>query len=37
LGAVNVELTTDDLIQLDAATATVRVHGSRGTGDEQYL
>jgi aryl-alcohol dehydrogenase-like predicted oxidoreductase len=36
LGAVAVELTSDDLREIDAAAATIEVHGARGTGHERY-
>jgi aryl-alcohol dehydrogenase-like predicted oxidoreductase len=36
LGAVNIELTDDDLAEIDAATAKMEIHGGRGMGREQY-
>src|SRR5205807_1835340 len=37
LGAVAIELTLDDLREIDTATSRVNVQGARGTGQEQYL
>jgi aryl-alcohol dehydrogenase-like predicted oxidoreductase len=36
LGAVAIELTSDDLHEIDAATSKINVQGARGTGQEQY-
>ena len=36
LGAVAVELSPEDLREIDAATSRIQVHGARGTGHEQY-
>ena len=36
LGAVNVELTAEDLGEINASTSNIEVHGARGTGCEQY-
>jgi aryl-alcohol dehydrogenase-like predicted oxidoreductase len=36
LGAVDVDLTPDDLLEIDAATSKIEVRGARGTGREQY-
>ena len=37
IGALAVELTVDELRELDAATATFEVRGDRGTGRERYV
>jgi aryl-alcohol dehydrogenase-like predicted oxidoreductase len=37
LGAVAVELTPDDLREVDAAASKIEVHGARGTGQERYV
>jgi hypothetical protein len=37
LGAVAIELMSDDLREIEAATFKIEVHGDRETGDEQYL
>lgn len=37
LGAAAVELTADDLRDIDAAAATIEVHGARGSGHERYV
>ena len=37
LGAVAVELTVDDLREIEAASAKIEVQGARGTGKEQYI
>ena len=37
LGAVSVELSQDDLKELDAATSNFEVQGARGTGQERYV
>jgi aryl-alcohol dehydrogenase-like predicted oxidoreductase len=36
LGAAAIELTPDDLREIDAATSGIEVTGARGTGREQY-
>jgi diketogulonate reductase-like aldo/keto reductase len=36
LAAASLELTDDDVRELDDVTATFAVHGGRGTGQEQY-
>jgi aryl-alcohol dehydrogenase-like predicted oxidoreductase len=36
LGALPIELTSDDLREIDAARVKIKVHGARGTGQEQY-
>src|SRR5881296_3455698 len=37
LGALGVQFTTDELLEIDRATSKIQVHGARGTGAEQYL
>ena len=37
LGAVAIELTPDDLHEIDAAASKIKVQGTRGTGKEQYV
>jgi aryl-alcohol dehydrogenase-like predicted oxidoreductase len=37
LGAVAIELTPDDLREIDAASLNIKVQGARGTGQEQYV
>ncbi|MBV8135094.1 MAG: aldo/keto reductase [Deltaproteobacteria bacterium] len=37
LGAVDVEITSDDLREIDEAASKIHVHGARGTGQEEYL
>lgn len=37
LGAVSIELTSDDLREIETAASRVKVQGARGTGQEQYL
>ena len=37
LGAVEVEITSDDLREIDEAASKIHVHGARGTGQEEYL
>jgi aryl-alcohol dehydrogenase-like predicted oxidoreductase len=37
IGATTVELTADDLCAIDAAAATIAVHGARGFGHERYM
>ena len=37
LGAVAIELTADDLREIDTATSKIEVRGARGTGKEQYV
>jgi aryl-alcohol dehydrogenase-like predicted oxidoreductase len=37
LGAVAIELTSDDLREIATASAKIRVQGARGTGKEQYV
>ena len=37
IGATTVELTADDLRDIDAAAATIEVHGARGSGHERYV
>jgi aryl-alcohol dehydrogenase-like predicted oxidoreductase len=37
IGAVAIELTADDLRAIDAAAATIEVHGARGSGHERYV
>ncbi len=37
IGAAAVELTADDLRDIDAAAATIEVHGARGSGHERYV
>jgi len=36
LGAADIELTAEDLRELDSLLSTIAVHGARGTGSEQY-
>jgi aryl-alcohol dehydrogenase-like predicted oxidoreductase len=36
LGAVAIELASDDLREIEAAAAEIKVQGARGTGDERY-
>jgi aryl-alcohol dehydrogenase-like predicted oxidoreductase len=36
LGAAEIELTADDLLEIDTASSTIAVKGARGTGREQY-
>ena len=36
LGAIAIELTSDDLREIDTATSKINVQGARGTGQEQY-
>jgi hypothetical protein len=36
IGATTVELTADDLRDIDTA-ATIEVHGARGSGHERYV
>jgi aryl-alcohol dehydrogenase-like predicted oxidoreductase len=37
LGAVAIELTPEDLHEIDAAASKIKVQGARGTGKEQYV
>ncbi len=37
VGAASIELTSDDLRQIDRATSEIKVQGARGTGREQYV
>jgi aryl-alcohol dehydrogenase-like predicted oxidoreductase len=37
LGAVAIELTSDDLREIATASSKIRVQGARGTGKEQYV
>jgi aryl-alcohol dehydrogenase-like predicted oxidoreductase len=37
LGAVEIDMTPDDLCEIDVAVSKITVHGARGTGQEQYL
>ncbi len=37
LGAVSIELTSDDLREIDTATSRIKVQGARGIGQEEYL
>jgi aryl-alcohol dehydrogenase-like predicted oxidoreductase len=37
IGAMAIELTPDELHDINAAIATIKVQGKRGTGNEQYL
>ncbi len=37
IGAAAVELTADDVRDIDAAAATIEVHGARGSGHERYV
>ena len=37
IGAVAIELTADDLREIDAAASKINVQGARGTGKEQYV
>ena len=37
LGAVAIELTSDDLHEIDTATSRIEVQGARGTGQERYV
>jgi aryl-alcohol dehydrogenase-like predicted oxidoreductase len=37
LGAIAIELTSDDLREIDTVTSKIEVQGARGTGQEQYL
>jgi diketogulonate reductase-like aldo/keto reductase len=36
LGALEVQFTADELVEIDRATSKIQVHGARGTGTEQY-
>jgi aryl-alcohol dehydrogenase-like predicted oxidoreductase len=36
LGATNIELTPEDLSEINASASNIEVHGARGTGHEQY-
>jgi len=36
LGAVAIELTSEDRREIDTASAKIEVHGARGTGQEHY-
>ena len=36
LAAAGIDLTLEDLRELDGVTASIRVHGARGTGSESY-
>ena len=36
LGAATIELTPDDLREINSAASKIAVHGTRGTGQEQY-
>jgi hypothetical protein len=37
LGAVAIELASDDLCEIDTAISNIRVQGARGTGHERYV
>lgn len=37
IGATTVELSAEDLRAIDAAAATIAVHGARGSGHERYV
>ena len=37
LGALEVQFTTAELLEIDRATSKIQVHGARGTGTEEYL
>ena len=37
LGAAEIELTAEDLTEIDSAASSIQVHGARGTGREQYV
>jgi len=37
LGAVAIELTSDDLSEIATATSKIEVQGARGTGQERYV
>ena len=37
LAAVAIELTSDDLREIDTATSKIMVHGVRGTGQDRYV
>jgi aryl-alcohol dehydrogenase-like predicted oxidoreductase len=37
LGAAAIELTPDDLREIETATSEIEVQGARGTGNEQYV
>ena len=37
LGALEVQFTTAELLEIDQATSKMQVHGARGTGTEEYL
>lgn len=37
LGAVAIELTSDDLREIDTVTPKIKVQGARGTGQERYV
>jgi len=37
LAAVAIELTYDDLREIDTATSKIKVQGARGTGQERYV
>ena len=36
IGAAPVELTSEDIREIDAARSDFRIHGARGTEDEEY-
>lgn len=36
LGAIDIDLSDDELRAIDAAASTIEIHGGRGTGREQY-
>jgi aryl-alcohol dehydrogenase-like predicted oxidoreductase len=36
LAAASLNLTTDEVVRLGSAAGTIEIHGSRGTGNEQY-
>ena len=36
LAAAEIQLTPDDLREISTATATIEVHGARGSGHERY-
>ncbi len=37
IGAADIDLTADDLRDIESAAAAIAVHGARGTGREQYV
>jgi aryl-alcohol dehydrogenase-like predicted oxidoreductase len=37
LASIEIDLTADDLREIDAAASTIEIQGARGTGNERYL